>query len=105
MALETYKRRSLQPLIDAMGDGEASYLRAMVSVMDDRHVAGTGDVARALGKAHRQVAPYRQALIGDGIIIAVGRGEVRFNIPYLRGYLSKTLPGSPDERLAREWDV
>lgn len=105
VALEAYERRSLQPLLDAMGEGEVAYLRAMVVVMDASHVAQTGDVARSLGKTHRQVAPYRQALLNNGVILAPGRGTVRFNIPYLRDYLGKARPADENARLVEAWDV
>ncbi len=105
VALEAYERRSLQPLLDAMGSGEVSYLRAMVAVMDESHVAQTGDVAQNLGKTHRQVAAYRQTLLNNGVILAPARGAVRFNIPYLRDYLSKARPADENARLVEAWDV
>ncbi len=105
VALEAYERRSLQPLLDAMSTGAAEYLRAMVAVMDENHVAQTGDVAKEMGKTHSQVAVYRKELLSNGIILAPVRGAVRFNIPYLRDYLCKERPADENARLVEAWDV
>ena len=105
VALAAYERRSLQPLLDEMGEGETGYLRAMASLMEDARLAATGDVARAMGREHRQVAPYRQKLLDAGVIVAPARGTVRFNIPYLREFVRKVQPRDRNERLLDEWDV
>lgn len=105
VVLSTYERRSLQPLLDAMSEGELAYLRAVASVMDEMHVAKTGDIAQAMGKSPQQAAPYRQSLLDEGVILSVKRGFVRFNVPYLRGYVLKAPIGSPQIDLAQEWDV
>ncbi len=105
VVLSAYERRSLQPLVDTMSPGEINYLRAMAESMDASHVAKTADVAKALGKEPRQVAPYRQSLLNDGIILAVKRGFIRFNVPYLRSYIQKPPDKDENVRLVEEWDV
>lgn len=104
-ALDSYERRALRPLIDELGETERVYLKAMAQVADDSFVSRTSAVAEHLGKALRQIAPARQSLIDKGVIVAVGYGLVRFNIPYLRAYVLK--PNDEQENLAQleAWGV
>ncbi len=105
VALAAYERRSLQPLLNEASRNEVAYLRAMAAVMGENHIASTSEVAREMGKSLGQVAPYRQALIDSGIIIAAGHGTVRFAVPYLRGYMSKTSSDELAAQLIAEWEV
>ena len=105
VALAAYERRSLQPLLNEASRSEVGYLRAMAGVMGENHIASTNDVARAMGKSLSQVAPYRQSLIDSGIIIATGHGTVRFAIPYLRGYMTKTSSDELAAQLIDEWEA
>lgn len=75
----------------------------MAQVVDSRHIAKTHDVAAILGKTISQTSVARQGLLQKGIIVSVGRGEVMFNIPYLRIFLSERKNNDPEPILAREW--
>lgn len=92
VALESYERRALRPLLDELSEGERGYLRAMSLTANEAFVSRTGDVAGELGKKSQQATAVRQSLIGKGIIVPAGHGLVRFAIPYLRQYVQK-----PDE--------
>lgn len=92
-------------MLRSLSDGAQSYLRAMVEVMGDDHVAPTGKVSERLGKTHQQLATTRQLLIDEGVIVACGRGSVRFAIPYLRAYLSKSTREPDPLSLLDQWDV
>lgn len=105
VALDSYERRSLKPLIDELSEGERSYLQAMALVAGEALVSETGAIAEVLGKTAQQVSGVRRALIDKGVIVAAGHGAVRFNIPYLRAYVSR--PSEEEENLAQleAWGV
>lgn len=92
VALDSYERRALRPLLDELRESERSYLEAMAHVADDALLSSTSATAEEMGKTPQQVASARQALIDKGIIVSAGHGFVRFSVPYLRAYMLK-----PDE--------
>ena len=105
VAFSAYEWRSLRPLVEAMPSAECSYARAAAQVADDGGLSETGDIVRLLGKTHQQVASACKALIDQGVIVAEGRGRIRFCIPRLRSYLIKEPPGSPATRYLDEWGI
>lgn len=105
VALDAYERRALEPIVDSLSGGMQRYLVAMTQVMGQDHTAQTGDVAKALGKTHQQLASTRQSLIGQGTIAECGRGKIRFAIPYLREYLGKPNANQNQAALLAQWDV
>ena len=105
LAIAAYERRALKPLLDVMPDEERRYLVAMARVADENRVASTGDVARELGKTTQQASRARQALIGNGTIISVGRGEVMFNVPYLREYITREPDADVNAGKVRRWKL
>lgn len=102
-ALDAYATRAVAPIVDAMSDGEADYLRAMSQVIGIDRIAKTGDIANALGKTQQQVSRSRQYLIDNGIIIVARRGEVAFGIPYLDDYLLNRADDNRELRLREVW--
>ncbi|MBR2836218.1 MAG: hypothetical protein IKE43_11005 [Coriobacteriales bacterium] len=73
------------------------------SSLDEHHIAKSQLIAEALGKTTQQVSRTREALLQDGIIIAVGHGELMFNIPYLRTYLGKETTSDANIALIKQW--
>lgn len=102
-AIAEYEERSLVPILSALPPAEKSYLESMAQTVNDQHIAKTHDVAAFLGKTTSQTSISRQSLLRKGIIVSVGRGEVMFNIPYLRTFLSERAHANPEPILAREW--
>ena len=105
VALDSYEKRSLKPLMDELSEGERSYLQAMAAVADEQLVSATSGIAEVLGKTPQQVSSLRKTLIDKGVIVAAGHGIVRFNIPYLRAYVAR--PTEEEENLAQldAWGV
>ncbi len=103
MAVDAYGRRALKPLVEEMTPLELSFVTAMASTLDERRVAHIGEIAGALGKRQRNLSAARDALIRAGIVIAVGRGELMFNIPYLAAYLAKGEGGNLAVERVRQW--
>ena len=105
MALSTYEARALAPLVSELSETERAYLRAMVDVMDERHIAKTVRVAARLNRKPASLTRARDTLLRDGIIIAPERGSVRFAIPYLRDYLTQGSQQNSVACLVESWDV
>ncbi len=103
LALASYERRALVPIVDILSPSEINYLDALAQTVDQRNVAQAGDVAKRLGKTTQQVGKIRQSLIGEGLIISVGHGKLMFNIPYLRTYIGKERMESNNVALVQEW--
>lgn len=102
--IHLYTTRSLEPIVSALPASECRYLTAMAHVLDTERIAKTADIAKHLGKSLQQVSPIRQRLLNEGNIVAVGRGKLMFNIPYLQEYLLSREPQDTRESaLAREW--
>lgn len=105
VALEAYERRALQPLLDAMSEGQRNYLAAASNVMDENHLASTGKIAEYMGKKNNGLTVYREALLNEGIITAPEHGKVRFAIPYLRTYVTREPKEALSEALLDHWEV
>lgn len=104
-ALDAYERRALAPIVDALSAGELQYLHAAAQCLDDHLQAGTGDIARTLGKKTSQVSRPRERLVRSGILVSPSRGKVRFGIPFLRHYLSKDQAEQENNKLLDQWHV
>ena len=89
LAINTYERRALKPLIDELSEGEVAYLRAMSRSLNDDRLASSGDVARLMGKSSNQLSSTRAHLIDKGIVASPEHGKLMFCIPYLAAYLLK----------------
>lgn len=105
VALDSYERRALKPLLDELRESERSYLKAMAQVTNDSLLSSTGDVASKLEKTAQQLAPVRQALIDKGIIVSARRGFVRFSVPYLRAYMLKSNEDQANLAQLEAWGV
>lgn len=68
-------------------EAERGYLVAMAGLGDDR--AGSGDVARALGKRTRDVSPLRDRLMQKGIIYAPAHNVVAFTVPGFASFVRR----------------
>ena len=101
--IQSYEVRSLAPIVDALPPSARAYLEAMARCIGEDHVARTKDIAREMAKSPAQVSQTRQKLVSEGIAVAVERGGLMFNIPYLRAYVSKRPETGGEADLAREW--
>lgn len=102
-AVGAYERRALAPLIDELSPQELSFLRGMSSVLDDDRVAHIADVGQFLDKRQSSLSSARDSLLKSGIIVAVDRGKLMFNIPYLADYVQKVPASSANIDLVRQW--
>lgn len=105
MALGTYERRALKPLVEELAPSERDYLRGMTHAMGDGNIASTSEVAKSAGRSQSQLSRARESLIRSGTILAPARGKVMFNVPYLRGYILREPYADPDVSRALEWNV
>ncbi|MCH1866076.1 ATP-binding protein [Nocardioides sp. CFH 31398] len=73
-----------QVAVNDLSDRDRDYLAAMLG---DGGVSAVADVLDRMGVTHSYGSRYRQRLILAGMIEPVGRGRVRFALPYLAEYL------------------
>jgi hypothetical protein len=66
---------------------ERSYLVAMAQTMAAGERAGTGEVARRLGKTLAELSTVRDRLIRKGIIHAPEPGQLQFSVPGFKEYV------------------
>ena len=103
--LEEAKRRAmweycedvLEPVVQGMRTGMLAYLKALCSTMDERGLLHTGaDLAAKLGKADsHELSYYRQRTIDLCIAKPVGRGTMRFLLPYVpRAFAQMEMPAA-----------
>lgn len=74
-----------QVAVNELSDRDRDYLAAM---LPDPETSAVADVLDRMGVTHSYASRYRQRLILAGMIEPVGRGTVRFALPYLREYLA-----------------
>ena len=82
-AYDAYRSDVLVPSTKGLGSEMRSYLETMARLLDDDGIARTSSVARSLGKQTSQLSSCRESLIARRLIVAEGRGKVRFALPYL----------------------
>jgi len=69
---------------------EIAYVQALASLGPGPH--RSGEVAAAAGMTTPQVAPFRDRLIGEGVIYAPRYGWVEFAIPHFDLFVRRALP-------------
>jgi len=77
----------------------------MAQCLNDDRVARTADIASSLNKRQKQLSRALKDLLGSGIILAPGRGEVMFNVPYLADYALKPQGTDEEITLAKGWRI
>ncbi|MBQ9003269.1 MAG: ATP-binding protein [Eggerthellaceae bacterium] len=87
-AYEQFCANVLDPVIADLSDEQRVYLRAMAKSIDGDGRSRTGDVANVMGKEQRQLSAVRDRLIRKRVIVADGRGYVRYNLPRMRQYFT-----------------
>ena len=90
-AYEQFHANVLDPIIADLSGEQRAYLRAMAVSLDDDGRSRTGDVASAMGKEQRQLSAVRDRLIRKRVIVADGRGFVRYNLPRMRQYFTDPI--------------
>ena len=100
---ELFMERSIAPVCRALPASEYEYLKAMAHVISDDRIVHTADVAKFLDRKPSQLSRTRANLINKGIAVAVGHGELMFNMPYLGDYLMRPDPRNPEPAPARGW--
>ena len=75
---------------DRLTPAEKRYLRAMATRGAGPH--RSGEVAEALGRNVRAVAPTRAKLIAKGMIYSPSHGDTAFTVPLFDAYLRRVLP-------------
>ncbi len=89
-AIPALDRGFFQGRWSALPDSARDYLRAMTEV-GDGDVAATGDIARHLGKEHRDLSFVRDRLIGDSVLYSPRRGLVAFAVPGFDGFIRRRV--------------
>ena len=102
-ARSAYAQRAVKPIVDALGEAEVAYLRAMSRVISSDRRAKTNDIAHELGKTQQQTSRARQRLIDNGILLAASHGYVVFGIPYLDDYLLSNTDENRDVESRMAW--
>jgi hypothetical protein len=77
-----------------LGPVQRQYIAAAAVIALDRDPAGisTGEVARLLGRQHRELSMARQALIDEHRLLrAAGQGRLQFSIPLFENWLQQQL--------------
>lgn len=92
---EQFRANVLEPVLSGLSAEQIAYLRAMAEAIDDDGKARTGDVARITGKEQRQLSTVRERLIKKRVIVAPGRGYVRYNLPRMRRYFTDPVTFPP----------
>lgn len=75
---------------DRLTPAEKRYLRAMAALGPGPH--RSGEIAQALGKEVRAVAPTRAILIGKGMVYSPAHGDTSFTVPLFDQYLERVMP-------------
>ncbi|MBQ9016161.1 MAG: AAA family ATPase [Firmicutes bacterium] len=102
IALRTYERRALQPLLEELSEAEKKYLEAMSDCLDQERLAATSDIADRIGVTQNRLSRARANLIDHGIIAVPKRGKVMFCIPYLADFVKKDIGLSNTIQVARQ---
>jgi len=89
-AYEQFRANVLEPVIADLSDEQRAYLLAMAESLDDGR-SRTSDVANIMGKEQRQLSTVRDRLIKKRVIVADGRGYVRYNLPRMRQYFTDPM--------------
>lgn len=71
---------------------EKTYMRAMADI--DSITPRSGDIATAMKKEVKQVAPLRQSLITKGMIYSPAHGDTAFTVPLFADYMKRTMPST-----------
>ena len=75
---------------DRLTPSERRYLRAMAELGDGPH--RSGEIAEALVRPVRAVAPVRARLIAKGMIYSPAHGDTAFTVPLFDAYLKRIIP-------------
>ena len=76
---------------DRLTPRERVYLRAMASLGQGPH--RSGDIAEAMGRNVRSLAPMRGSLINKGMIWSPRHGDTAFTVPMFDGFMRRIMPG------------
>lgn len=76
--------RVLPATYDELSDGDVLFLEAM---LEDPEVSSMGVIAQRLGKSSSYASQYKRRLLEQGVIGERRRGEVAFELPYMREFL------------------
>jgi len=76
--------------LDRLSPAEKLYLRGMAELGPGPH--RSGEVAAALGKSVRSVAPTRAKLIAKGMVYSPAHGDTAFTVPLFDAYMRRVMP-------------
>ena len=76
---------------DRLTPRERVYLRAMASLGQGPH--RSGEIAEAMGRNVRSLAPMRGSLINKGMIWSPRHGDTAFTVPMFDGFMRRIMPG------------
>lgn len=86
--------------LDRLAPAEKQYLRAMAQLGPGPH--RSGEVAAALGKSVRSVAPTRAKLIAKGMLYSPAHGDTAFTVPLFDAYMRRVMPFEPPVEEAQD---
>lgn len=76
--------------LDRLTPAEKGYLRAMAELGPGPH--RSGDIAVALGRDVKQLAPVRGKLIAKGMVWSPSHGDTAFTVPLFDQYMLRAMP-------------
>lgn len=77
---------------DRLTPNEKVYLRAMAELGAGPH--RSGEVAAALGRDVRALAPLRSKLIQKGMVYSPSHGDTAFTVPLFDAFMRRIMPGA-----------
>ena len=81
---------------DRLTPVQRRYMRAMAELGPGPH--RSGDIAGILNLKVTTVAPRRNALIANGMILCTAHGDTAFTVPPFDGFMKRTMPEFPGGR-------
>ena len=81
---------------DRLTPSARRYLRAMAELGAGPH--RSGEVAEALARSVRAVAPVRARLIAKGMIYSPAHGDTALTVPLFDAYLKRIIPSPTEEQ-------
>jgi hypothetical protein len=80
---------------DRLTPKEREYMRAMATLGPGPH--RSGEVARAVGKDVKSVAPVRDGLIKKGMLFSPHHGETAFTVPMFDAFMKRVMPAADEK--------
>lgn len=85
-AINDLQTQVLKNTVDELSNVEIKFLNAMC---EDEEFSFINDISKRLDKSASYIGAYKKKLLEHGVIEEIGRGRIKFALPYLREYIKK----------------